>query len=164
MFCSRKPGLLLSIMRALDNLGLDIQQAVISCFNGFALDVFRAEVVLFSFSFSPVHVDFQNLIWFFKLVVLSHSWMHIFALAVCIIYLLQTFILFSAIQGRSGDLAWANKSSAIGFSWFTWHYISEGVYEMKQVGLPLMDGIIDVFYAPTDSVNPTTFSSAPSYT
>lgn len=43
MFCSRKPGLLLSIMRALDNLGLDIQQAVISCFNGFALDVFRAE-------------------------------------------------------------------------------------------------------------------------
>lgn len=44
MFCSRKPGLLLSTMRALDNLGLDIQQAVISCFNGFALDVFRAEV------------------------------------------------------------------------------------------------------------------------
>ncbi|KAL0549502.1 hypothetical protein IC582_013986 [Cucumis melo] len=43
MFCSRKPGLLLSTMRALDNLGLDIQQAVISCFNGFALDVFRAE-------------------------------------------------------------------------------------------------------------------------
>lgn len=35
---------------------------------------------------------------------------------------------------------------------------------MKQVGLPLMDGIIYVFYAPTDSVNPTTFSSAPSYT
>ncbi|XAR50382.1 hypothetical protein NMG60_11004686 [Bertholletia excelsa] len=43
MFCSRKPGLLLSTMRALDNLGLDIQQAVISCFNGFALDIFRAE-------------------------------------------------------------------------------------------------------------------------
>ncbi|XP_022148180.1 transcription factor ICE1 [Momordica charantia] len=43
MFCSRKPGLLLSTMRALDNLGLDVQQAVISCFNGFALDVFRAE-------------------------------------------------------------------------------------------------------------------------
>ncbi|KAG6581135.1 Transcription factor ICE1 [Cucurbita argyrosperma subsp. argyrosperma] len=43
MFCSRKPGLLLSTMKALDNLGLDIQQAVISCFNGFALDVFRAE-------------------------------------------------------------------------------------------------------------------------
>jgi hypothetical protein len=31
-------------MRALDNLGLDIQQAVISCFNGFAMDIFRAEV------------------------------------------------------------------------------------------------------------------------
>ncbi|XP_030539457.2 transcription factor ICE1-like [Rhodamnia argentea] len=43
MFCGRRPGLLLSTMRALDNLGLDIQQAVISCFNGFALDVFRAE-------------------------------------------------------------------------------------------------------------------------
>ncbi|KAM3380480.1 Transcription factor SCREAM2 [Capsicum chinense] len=43
MFCSRKPGLLLSTMRALDSLGLDVQQAVISCFNGFALDIFRAE-------------------------------------------------------------------------------------------------------------------------
>ncbi|KAK8966621.1 Transcription factor SCREAM2 [Platanthera guangdongensis] len=46
MFCARRPGLLLSTMRALDGLGLDIQQAVISCFNGFALDVFRAEVLL----------------------------------------------------------------------------------------------------------------------
>lgn len=44
MFCARKAGLLLSTMRALEGLGLDIQQAVISCFNGFALDVFRAEV------------------------------------------------------------------------------------------------------------------------
>lgn len=43
MFCGRRPGLLLSTMRALDSLGLDIQQAVISCFNGFALDIFRAE-------------------------------------------------------------------------------------------------------------------------
>ncbi|KAL4295074.1 hypothetical protein HN51_045953 [Arachis hypogaea] len=43
MFCGRKAGLLLSTMRALDTLGLDIQQAVISCFNGFALDIFRAE-------------------------------------------------------------------------------------------------------------------------
>ncbi|KAL7615889.1 hypothetical protein Lser_V15G01177 [Lactuca serriola] len=43
MFCSRRPGLLLSVTRTLDNLGLDIQQAVISCFNGFALDVFKAE-------------------------------------------------------------------------------------------------------------------------
>lgn len=47
MFCARRAGLLLSTMRALDNLGLDIQQAVISCFNGFALDVFRAEVPFF---------------------------------------------------------------------------------------------------------------------
>ncbi|XP_078164862.1 transcription factor ICE1-like [Carex rostrata] len=43
MFCARRSGLLLSTMRALDGLGLDVQQAVISCFNGFALDVFRAE-------------------------------------------------------------------------------------------------------------------------
>ncbi|BBN07600.1 protein MpBHLH16 [Marchantia polymorpha subsp. ruderalis] len=43
MFCSRRPGLLLSTMRALDGLGLEVQQAVVSCFNGFALDVFRAE-------------------------------------------------------------------------------------------------------------------------
>ncbi|KAM7272504.1 hypothetical protein ACFE04_027167 [Oxalis oulophora] len=43
MFCGRRPGILLSTMRALDNMGLDIQQAVISCFNGFAMDIFRAE-------------------------------------------------------------------------------------------------------------------------
>ncbi|KAI3463538.1 hypothetical protein Pfo_020204 [Paulownia fortunei] len=43
MFCGCRPGLLLYIMRAMDSLGLDIQQAVISCFNGFALDIFRAE-------------------------------------------------------------------------------------------------------------------------
>lgn len=47
MFCGSRPGILLSAMRAMDNLGLDIQQAVISCFNGFALDVFRAEVTIF---------------------------------------------------------------------------------------------------------------------
>lgn len=43
MFCSKKPGLLLSTIRALDGLGLDVKQAIISCLNGFALDVFRAE-------------------------------------------------------------------------------------------------------------------------
>lgn len=43
MFCDRKPGLLLSTMRALDNLGLDIHQAVISYFNGFVMDIFRAQ-------------------------------------------------------------------------------------------------------------------------
>ncbi|OVA17379.1 Myc-type [Macleaya cordata] len=43
MFCARRPGLLFSTMRALDDLGLDIEQAVISCFDGFSLDVFRAE-------------------------------------------------------------------------------------------------------------------------
>ncbi|XP_073391714.1 transcription factor SCREAM2 isoform X3 [Physcomitrium patens] len=43
MFCARRRGLLLSTVRALDALDLDVQQAVISCFNGFALDLFRAE-------------------------------------------------------------------------------------------------------------------------
>lgn len=57
MFCARRPGLLLSTLRALDSLGLDIQQAVISCFNGFALDVFRAEVsfLVDPSSFSKFH-------------------------------------------------------------------------------------------------------------
>ncbi|ERN02438.1 hypothetical protein AMTR_s00096p00160080 [Amborella trichopoda] len=43
MFCARRPSLVLSTMRALDGLGLDIQQAIISYLNGFALDVFQAE-------------------------------------------------------------------------------------------------------------------------
>ncbi len=84
MFCARRPGLLLSTMRALDGLGLDVQQAVISCFNGFALDVFRAEArfsehnfclvvcfgdiytwLLFIFSMSHASVsNFDMCIWF----------------------------------------------------------------------------------------------------
>ena len=44
MVCSDQPGLLLATVQKLDELGLDIQQAVVSCFNGFNLDVFRAEV------------------------------------------------------------------------------------------------------------------------
>ncbi|GJN04756.1 hypothetical protein PR202_ga22328 [Eleusine coracana subsp. coracana] len=44
MFCARRPGLLLSAMRAIESLGLDVQQAVISCFNGFSLDIFKAEL------------------------------------------------------------------------------------------------------------------------
>ncbi|XP_062183512.1 transcription factor SCREAM2-like [Phragmites australis] len=44
MFCARRPGLLLSAMRAIEGLGLDVQQAVISCFSGFSLDVFKAEL------------------------------------------------------------------------------------------------------------------------
>uniref|UniRef100_A0A7N0RB03 BHLH domain-containing protein n=1 Tax=Kalanchoe fedtschenkoi TaxID=63787 RepID=A0A7N0RB03_KALFE len=48
MICGRRPGLLQSTMRALEALGLDIQEAVISCFNGFAMDVFKAEVAFFS--------------------------------------------------------------------------------------------------------------------
>jgi hypothetical protein len=59
MLCARRPGLLLSAMRAIEGLGLDVQQAVISCFNGFSLDIFKAEVCtiqlhisFFSFSLS----------------------------------------------------------------------------------------------------------------
>lgn len=44
MFCARRPGILLATMTALESMGIDIEQAVISCFNGFAMDVFRAEV------------------------------------------------------------------------------------------------------------------------
>ncbi|XP_066338163.1 transcription factor SCREAM2-like [Miscanthus floridulus] len=44
MLCARRPGLLLSAMRAIEGLGLDVQQAVISCFNGFSLDIFKAEL------------------------------------------------------------------------------------------------------------------------
>lgn len=43
MVCSTQPGLLLATVKKLDELGLDIQQAVVSCFNGFSLDIFRAE-------------------------------------------------------------------------------------------------------------------------
>ena len=45
MFCARRPGLLLNAMKAIEGLGLDVQQAVASCFNGFTLDVFKAEVI-----------------------------------------------------------------------------------------------------------------------
>ncbi|KAK6147978.1 hypothetical protein DH2020_018890 [Rehmannia glutinosa] len=56
MFCGRRPGLLLSTLRAMDNLGLDVQQAVISCFNGFALDIFRAEQWGESQDLNPDHI------------------------------------------------------------------------------------------------------------
>jgi hypothetical protein len=35
-------------MRAIEGLGLDVQQAVASCFNGFSLDIFKAEVNVMS--------------------------------------------------------------------------------------------------------------------
>jgi hypothetical protein len=44
MLCRRKPDIMLSTMRALDNLDLDIEQAVMSCFDTFAMDIFRAKV------------------------------------------------------------------------------------------------------------------------
>ena len=45
MFCSKKAGMLLSTISALDGVVLDVKQAVIRCFNGFALEVLQAEVM-----------------------------------------------------------------------------------------------------------------------
>ncbi|CAN6923640.1 unnamed protein product [Brassica oleracea] len=42
MICCRRPGLLLATRKALDKLGFGCHQAVISCFDGFAVHVFRA--------------------------------------------------------------------------------------------------------------------------
>lgn len=44
MHSVQKPGLLAATMQTIDNMGLDVQQAAISCLNGFTLDIFRAEV------------------------------------------------------------------------------------------------------------------------
>ncbi|KAM0931485.1 hypothetical protein ACQ4PT_000477 [Festuca glaucescens] len=43
MFCARRPGIMMSAMRARNSLRIDIEQGVISCFNGFAMDIFRGE-------------------------------------------------------------------------------------------------------------------------
>jgi hypothetical protein len=50
-------------MTALDSLGLDIEQAVISCFNGFAMDVFRAEVCVV---WSPRQYHFLWKLWWIQ--------------------------------------------------------------------------------------------------
>jgi hypothetical protein len=42
--CTHKSDILFSTMKALDSLGLDVHQAVINCFNGFSIDVFKAKV------------------------------------------------------------------------------------------------------------------------
>lgn len=47
MFCQRKRGLLLSIMKALDNLGLQIHRADINCFDGFAMNILLAKVYIY---------------------------------------------------------------------------------------------------------------------
>ncbi|KAI3929706.1 hypothetical protein MKX01_025874 [Papaver californicum] len=56
MFCARRPGLLFSTIRALDDLGLDIEQAVISCFEGFSLDVFHAKLRKEGSDMLPEHI------------------------------------------------------------------------------------------------------------
>lgn len=42
--CAANPGLLLSTIRELESMGLDIQQCVISCFNDFSLQATCCEV------------------------------------------------------------------------------------------------------------------------
>ena len=44
IYCAAKPGLLLSTVSALDTLGLDIQQCVVSCFNDFAMHASCSEM------------------------------------------------------------------------------------------------------------------------
>ncbi|KAF9618587.1 hypothetical protein IFM89_002282 [Coptis chinensis] len=62
MFYSQRPDLLISTMKALYDLGLDIQQSVIRCFNGFALVVFHAEVRFLPSSFldSTKHAKYET--------------------------------------------------------------------------------------------------------
>ncbi|TVU24583.1 hypothetical protein EJB05_27030, partial [Eragrostis curvula] len=57
MFCPRGPGLLPHAVRSIENLGLDVQQAVISCFNGFSLDLFKDEVMYNWSHFSPLRLS-----------------------------------------------------------------------------------------------------------
>lgn len=42
--CGGKPGLLVSTVNTLEDLGLEIQQCVISCFNDFAMQASCSEV------------------------------------------------------------------------------------------------------------------------
>ncbi|KAL5074611.1 hypothetical protein RYX36_013595 [Vicia faba] len=43
MVCAYKPGVLLSVMKAFEILGLDIHQANINCFYGFTIDIYNAK-------------------------------------------------------------------------------------------------------------------------
>ena len=45
IYCAAKPGLLLSTVSTLENLGLDIQQCVVSCFNDFGMHASCSEVL-----------------------------------------------------------------------------------------------------------------------
>ncbi|CAN6181572.1 unnamed protein product [Urochloa humidicola] len=44
IYCAAKPGLLLSTVSTLENLGLDIQQCVVSCFNDFGMHASCSEM------------------------------------------------------------------------------------------------------------------------
>lgn len=43
--CPTKPGLMLSTLGTLDMLGLEVEQCVISCFNGFSVKASCCEVI-----------------------------------------------------------------------------------------------------------------------
>ncbi|OEL29134.1 Transcription factor bHLH93 [Dichanthelium oligosanthes] len=49
IYCAAKPGLLLSTVSTLENLGLDIQQCVVSCFNDFGMHASCSEVLCLCF-------------------------------------------------------------------------------------------------------------------
>lgn len=49
IYCAAKPGLLLSTVSTLENLGLDIQQCVVSCFNDFGMHASCSEVLRTSY-------------------------------------------------------------------------------------------------------------------
>jgi hypothetical protein len=57
--CTHKSDILFSTMKALDSLGLDVHQAVINCFNGFSIDVFKAKVYIY-FSLTLLYIVFSH--------------------------------------------------------------------------------------------------------
>jgi hypothetical protein len=101
--CEHKPGILVSTMRAMDNLGLDIQQGVISCSNGFVMDIYRAEVEPLSFYHKSLGFFSEN------------------GLKNCCFLSTDDdngqLTLFSAMHRRAGRPTGANQSRAFGLSW-----------------------------------------------
>ena len=56
MFCSKKAGMLLSTISALDGVGLDVKQAVISWLNGFDLHLLQAKALRY---FNSLYVQLR---------------------------------------------------------------------------------------------------------
>nr|CAB3471465.1 unnamed protein product [Digitaria exilis] len=61
IYCASKPGLLLSTVSTLENLGLDIQQCVVSCFNDFGMHASCSEMQRERFSADAIKQElFKN--------------------------------------------------------------------------------------------------------